>query len=88
MTSQIFPGSGEVWMCDFNGYVKPEIVKRRRVIVVSPRNPGARVVLVVPVSTIAPHSPRSVHVRFPPNSYRCFGDVAHGRKPTFSLTSG
>lgn len=62
-------------MCDFAGYIEPEIVKRRRVIVVSPRNPGAQIVLVVPVSTTAPRSLRAIHVHFPPNAYPCFGEV-------------
>lgn len=60
-------------MCDFSGYVPPEIVKLRRVIIVSPPNPGARIALVVPVSTTPPRSPSAVHVRLPGGDvYRCF----------------
>lgn len=63
-------------MCDFDGFVQPEMVKRRRVIVVSPRNRGAGVALVVPVSTTAPRVPRSVHVRLPgEGAYECFADA-------------
>ena len=60
-------------MCDYSGYVKPEMVKLRRVIVVSPANKGASVVLVVPVSTTRPRIATPVHVRLPGgDEYECF----------------
>ena len=59
-------------MCDFSGYVMPEIVKTRRVVIVSPRNHAAQVVLVVPVSTTAPKKILPVHVHILAPSYRCF----------------
>lgn len=69
----IIPNPGEVFMCNFSGYVIPEIVKLRRVVVVSPRNPGARLVTVVPISTTAPHRPSPVQVELPgKDAYPCF----------------
>jgi uncharacterized protein YifN (PemK superfamily) len=68
----IIPSPGEVWTCDFAGYVAPEMVKTRRVIILSPRNVDSRVVLVVPVSTTAPRQLLPVHVHIPAPSYRCF----------------
>ena len=73
----IFPEQRDVWMCDFDGYVRPEMIKHRRVIVVSPRNAGAGVALVVPVSTTQPRQPRPVHVRLPGDAvYGCFAGTA------------
>lgn len=64
-------------MCNFSGYVEPEIVKFRRVIIVSPPNRGARIALVVPISTTAPRFPTAVHVRLPGGAvYRCFAGAA------------
>lgn len=69
----LYPDQRDVWMCDFDGYVAPEIVKERRVIIVSPRNDGARLALVVPVSTTPPRVVRPVHVRLPgERTYPCF----------------
>jgi len=60
-------------MCDFSGYVEPEMVKFRRVVVVSPRGVPSGVALVVPISKTAPHVPGPVHVRLPGGHvYRCF----------------
>ena len=71
----VIPSPGEVWMCDFAGYVAPEMVKLRRVVVVSPRNAGAPIALVVPVSTTPPEPVQPIHVHFPRGSYACFGPV-------------
>jgi uncharacterized protein YifN (PemK superfamily) len=69
----IFPDQRDVWMCDFEGYQTPEMIKERRVIIVSPRNDGAGVALVVPVSTTGPRVLRPVHVRLPgQGTYDCF----------------
>jgi uncharacterized protein YifN (PemK superfamily) len=49
------PKAGAVLVCDFRGYIAPEIVKTRPVVVLSPnhvRRPG--LVTVVPLSTTAP----------------------------------
>ena len=55
MPIKFFPRSGQILMCDFKGFVPPEMVKPRPVIVVSPRLPyRSEIVAVVPVSTTAP----------------------------------
>lgn len=60
-------------MCDFSGYIAPEMVKMRRVVVISPRNPGARLALVVPISATKPHHLLPIHVELPGQAvYRCF----------------
>jgi uncharacterized protein YifN (PemK superfamily) len=69
----IVPKPGDVYICDFAGYVAPEIVKLRRVVIVSPPNAGARLALVVPVSTTPPRFVTPVQVKLPGGSvYRCF----------------
>jgi uncharacterized protein YifN (PemK superfamily) len=68
------PRQGEVWMCDFGGYVVPEMVKRRRVAILSPRN-SAGLFLVAPVSALRPEPVTAVHVFIPRSSYACFGNV-------------
>jgi mRNA interferase MazF len=73
----IVPKPGEIYMCDFSGYVPPEIVKMRRVVVVSPANQGARVALVVPISTTQPWTLLPVHVELPGEAvYPCFPGAA------------
>jgi mRNA interferase MazF len=57
MPITFIPDAGDVLMCDFStGFVPPEMVKTRRVIVLSPRNrariPGTYI--VVPISKTAP----------------------------------
>ncbi len=55
MTIPFFPRAGEVLMCDFKGFVPPEMVKVRPVIVVSPRLPyRADIAAIVPISLTAP----------------------------------
>ena len=49
-------------MCDFDGYVIPEIVKLRPVVVVSVDNSaGTRICIVAPFSTRQPKTTRPVH---------------------------
>ncbi len=51
-------------MCDFRGNIQPEIVKKRPVIVITPRLPHRdRLCMVVPTSTTAPDHPQPYHVR-------------------------
>lgn len=60
---QFHPHAGTLLMCDFRGNVAPEIVKRRPVIVVTPRLPyRSGLCTVVPTSTAAPHHPQPYHV--------------------------
>lgn len=58
------PKPGYVLICDFSGYVVPEMVKSRPVVIVSPatlRRPG--LVSVVPLSTTAPNPVEPHHYK-------------------------
>jgi uncharacterized protein YifN (PemK superfamily) len=48
------PRPGEVVMCDFHGYVVPEMVKRRPVVVLARNRQNRQLVTVVPLSTTRP----------------------------------
>jgi len=56
MSLTFYPKYGTVLICDFNtGFYPPEMVKKRPVVVVSPRKRvGADVVTIVPLSTSKP----------------------------------
>jgi uncharacterized protein YifN (PemK superfamily) len=65
------PRPGTVLMCDYRtGFVPPEMVKRRPVVVVAPawRGPHGPF-LVVPLSTTAPRPVKLFHVRIPAGRY-------------------
>jgi uncharacterized protein YifN (PemK superfamily) len=57
-----WPVPGTVLMCDFTSNKEPEMVKVRRVVVVS-SGEARQIMLVVPLSTTPPSRPRPVHVR-------------------------
>jgi mRNA interferase MazF len=71
------PDAGDVLMCDFTGFIAPEMTKVRRVVVLSPRSrtnfPGTYI--VVPVSKTPPVPPRAHHCEFKPRAYYFFDDV-------------
>lgn len=55
MSLLFFPRAGQVFMCNFKGFIEPEMVKPRPVIVVSPKLPyRSEIVAVVPISLTAP----------------------------------
>jgi len=62
-----------VFLCDYTGYVRPEIIKARPVVVVSPRR--HRMVLadvttlVVPLSKLPPQVAQPWHIAIPPGKY-------------------
>lgn len=73
MAIPFVPQQGMVLMCDFTGFVPPEMTKVRHVVVVSPRhrrNSGS--CLVVPLSTVAPNPVEPFHYRIPANTYSFF----------------
>lgn len=74
MAITFVPDAGDVLMCDFKGLQPPEIHKRRRVIVLSPRSRDhiPSTFLVVPISKTSPATPRSCHCEFKPRSYHFF----------------
>lgn len=60
-----YPKTGQVLMCDFSrGFVEPEMVKKRAVVVISRTvTHGRRLCTVVPLSTTAPNPIEAWHVR-------------------------
>lgn len=48
------PRPGAVVMCDFSGFVVPEMVKKRPVVVVARNRKNRQLVTIVPLSTTAP----------------------------------
>jgi uncharacterized protein YifN (PemK superfamily) len=55
MAITCFPKAGTVLVCDFSGYIAPEIVKTRPVVVISPNHlRRIGLVTVIPPSTTAP----------------------------------
>lgn len=48
------PKPGAILICNFSGYIEPEIVKRRPVVVIKAHKRNSRLVAVVPLSTTAP----------------------------------
>lgn len=78
MAITFVPDAGDVLMCDFSsGFKPPEMVKVRRVVVLSPRNrariPGTYI--VVPISKTTPIPPEGCHCEFKPRSYDFFDPV-------------
>ncbi len=70
---RFFPDPGMVLICDFSGYVPPEIVKTRRVVVVSPKRLFPSLwdvtVVVVPLSEIEPRPLSAWHHAIPSGRY-------------------
>lgn len=55
MSLTLHPNPGTIVICDFTGFVEPEMVKRRPVVVISPRLRNRDdLCTVVPLSTTAP----------------------------------
>ena len=64
MTLAYYPRVGEILLCDFHGFVVPEMVKRRPVVVIVPRLPRrSDLVTIIPLSTTAPSFAMDYHVR-------------------------
>ena len=64
MPLMYYPKLGEILLCDFSGFVVPEMVKRRPVVVIVPRLRGrGDIVTIVPLSTSAPATPMPYHVQ-------------------------
>jgi len=55
MAITFYPDHGTILMCDFNtGFKAPEMVKKRPVVVVSPRRNNSQLCTIVPLSTVPP----------------------------------
>jgi uncharacterized protein YifN (PemK superfamily) len=58
------PATGTILMCDFNGFVEPEMVKKRPVVVLSPKIAArAQLCTVVALSMTAPHNELPFHCK-------------------------
>ncbi|HGX94087.1 MAG TPA: hypothetical protein ENK35_12310 [Candidatus Tenderia sp.] len=64
------PKPGMVLICDFNtGFKAPEMIKRRPVVVISPRpRRSTQLCTIVPLSTTAPNPVEPFHHRMAPRS--------------------
>lgn len=52
---KIFPRAGQIYVCDFSGFKEPEMVKKRPVIIISPRLAfRSEIAAIVPISLTAP----------------------------------
>ena len=61
------PKVGGVLMCDFAGFVEPEIVKKRPVVVIARNRANSKLVTVVPLSTTEPEVMETHHYQLPKN---------------------
>jgi uncharacterized protein YifN (PemK superfamily) len=64
MAIQFHPEQGTIVICDFKGFVPPEMVKRRPAVIISPRlrNRG-KLCAIVPLSTTHPRPIASYHYK-------------------------
>lgn len=61
------PKVGGVLMCDFEGFLTPEMVKKRPVVVIARNRANKMLVTVVPLSTTEPDVMESHHYQLPKN---------------------
>lgn len=65
MPIQMHPEQGTIVICDFKGFVPPEMVKRRPAVVISPRlRRRQKLCTIVPLSTTEPNPVASYHHKF------------------------
>ena len=68
MAIQFHPEQGTILICDFRGFEAPEMVKRRPVVVISPRlRTRSKLCAVVPLSTSEPTKVEAYHYRLHTN---------------------
>ncbi|QPL37281.1 type II toxin-antitoxin system PemK/MazF family toxin [Thalassospira sp. B30-1] len=64
MPIRFHPRPGRFLTCDYRGYEAPEMIKRRPVVVISPRKrQGPGLCTVVPLSTTPPNLQTACHVK-------------------------
>lgn len=62
------PPPGRIVVCDFRGFVSPEMIKQRPVVVISPKSYGhPELCTVVPLSNTAPNPIETHHYAFTSN---------------------
>lgn len=55
------PDIGSIVMCDFTGYIEPEIIKVRPVIVIAKHPHNSKLITIVPLSTTKPSELANFH---------------------------
>ena len=61
------PKKGDVVMCDFMGFVAPEMIKVRPVVVIAKHRHNRHLVTIVPLSTTEPNPLQNYHYAMPVN---------------------
>jgi uncharacterized protein YifN (PemK superfamily) len=62
MALSYYPSIGEIVLCDYRGFIEPEMIKTRPVVVVSPRlRRRGNLIGVVPLSNTAPKPAEAYH---------------------------
>ncbi|WP_191112334.1 type II toxin-antitoxin system PemK/MazF family toxin [Acinetobacter lwoffii] len=56
------PKPNTIIMCNFDGFISPEMVKNRPVIVLTKNKDNPKLVTIVPISTTEPHEITDLHV--------------------------
>lgn len=70
MPLNFHPSPGTIAICDYStGFIAPEMVKARPVVVLSPRRRSSQLVTVVPLSSTEPMPVEPWHVLLPPTAY-------------------
>ena len=67
MALRFQPKPRSVVFCNFAGFIEPEIIKRRPVVVLTVHKRNSRLVTVVPLSTTAPDPVEAHHYRLKQN---------------------
>ena len=62
------PKPGTLLICDFIGFKAPEMIKKRPVVIISPRRRRSQLCTVVPLSTVSPDPVEQFHHRMNPLS--------------------
>ena len=89
MPIQFHPEQGTIIICDFKGFVVPEMVKRRPAVIISPRlRRRDRLCTVVPLSTTAPSPIASYHhkLHIDPPLPKPYNEKAHWVKADMVYT--
>ncbi|MGB8326467.1 MAG: type II toxin-antitoxin system PemK/MazF family toxin [Steroidobacteraceae bacterium] len=67
MPLQFQPKPRSIVVCDFSGFIEPEIIKRRPVVILAVHKRNSKLVTVVPLSTTAPDQIEAHHYRLRQN---------------------
>lgn len=60
------PKPGSVVYCDYKGFIEPEMVKKRPVIVISKHKHNKKLISIVPISTTKPDPMLDYHIQMDP----------------------